>query len=78
MGMDDMFGWKNKTTGMHRRSIEMSGAYDGGLVALTHGLMAGTRVASNLGWRAIEALTVGDKALTFDLALDLTLDPTSS
>ena len=61
-----MFGWKNKTTGMHRRSIEMSGAYDGGLVALTHGLMAGTRVASNLGWRAIEALTVGDKALTFD------------
>ena len=66
MGMDDMFGWKNKTTGMPRRTIEMSGAYDGGLAALTHGLMAGTRVASNLGWRAVEALAVGDKVLTFD------------
>lgn len=66
MGMDDMFGWKNKTTGMHRRGVEMSGAYDGGLTALTHGLMAGTRVASNLGWRAIEALAVGDMVLTFD------------
>lgn len=66
MGMDDMFGWKNKTTGIPRRSVEMSGAYDGGLTALTHGLMAGTRVASNLGWRAIEALAVGDMVLTFD------------
>ncbi len=66
MGMDDMFGWKTKTTGVHRRSAEMSGAYDGGLAAMTHGLMAGTRVASNLGWRAIEALAVGDMVLTFD------------
>lgn len=66
MGMDDMFGWKNKTTGMHRRSIETTGAYDGGLAALTHGLMAGTRVASNLGWRATESLAVGDMVLTFD------------
>ena len=34
--------------------------------ATTHGLMAQTRVASNLGWRAVGALTVGDKVLTFD------------
>lgn len=66
MGMDDMFGWKTKTTGMPRRSLETSGAYDGGLAALTHGLMAGTCVASNLGWRAIQALAVGDMVLTFD------------
>ena len=67
MGMDEkMFGWKNKANGMHHRSIEMTGAYDGGLAAQTHGLMAGTRVASNLGWRAIEALAVGDQVLTFD------------
>ena len=39
---------------------------NGGLAAQTHGLMAGTKVASNLGWRAIEALTVGDAVLTFD------------
>jgi hypothetical protein len=50
----------------NRRTAEMSGAYDGGLAALSHGLMAGTRVASNLGWRAIDALAVGDKVLTFD------------
>jgi len=49
-----------------RRTVEMTGAYDGGLATLSHGLMVGTRVASNLGWRAIDALTVGDKVLTFD------------
>ncbi len=61
-----MFGWKNTTRRMQHRSVEMTGAYDGGLAAQMHGLMAGTRVASNLGWRVIEALTVGDKVLTFD------------
>jgi hypothetical protein len=49
-----------------RRTVEMTGAYDGGLATLSHGLMVGTRVASNLGWRTIDALTVGDKVLTFD------------
>ncbi|WP_160170267.1 Hint domain-containing protein [Sulfitobacter noctilucicola] len=64
--MDDMFNWKNKASGMPKRSVETSGAYDGGLNVQTHGLMAGTVVASNLGWRAIEALAVGDSVLTFD------------
>ena len=67
MGMDEiMFGWKNTTDRMHHRSAEISGAYDGGLAAQTHGMMAGTVVASNLGWRAIEALAAGDMVLTFD------------
>ncbi|MEX0305544.1 MAG: Hint domain-containing protein [Leisingera sp.] len=30
------------------------------------GFLAGTHVASNLGWRGVEALAVGDKVLTFD------------
>lgn len=30
------------------------------------GLLAGTHVASNLGWRPVEALAVGDQVLTFD------------
>jgi hypothetical protein len=30
------------------------------------GLLAGTNVASNLGWRPVEALCAGDKVLTFD------------
>ncbi len=32
----------------------------------TGGLLAGTHVASNLGWRPVEALAVGDQVLTFD------------
>ncbi len=52
----------------------MTGAYDGGLGTQTHGLMAGTKLASNLGWRAIEALAVGDKVLTFDNGLQRIVD----
>lgn len=33
---------------------------------VTEGIISGTRVASNLGWRAVEALAPGDKVLTFD------------
>jgi hypothetical protein len=67
--MRTMFGWKNTNARMHHRSAEMTGAYDGGLAAQTHGMMAGTVVASNLGWRAIEALAVGDMVLTFDTGM---------
>lgn len=65
-GNETMFGMGFKTTQPARRAVEMTGAYDGGIATLSHGLMAGTRVASNLGWRAIDALTVGDMVLTFD------------
>ena len=65
-GDDEMFGMGFKPQQPTRRAVEMTGAYDGGLATLSHGLMAGTRVASNLGWRAIDALAVGDKVLTFD------------
>ncbi|WP_299504073.1 Hint domain-containing protein [uncultured Roseobacter sp.] len=33
---------------------------------VSHGLVVGTRVAANLGWRSVESLVVGDKVLTFD------------
>lgn len=61
-----MFGWKTKTDTLPRRTLEVTGAYNGGLAALTHGVIAGTRVASNLGWRDVAALSVGDQVLTFD------------
>jgi len=61
-----MFGAEFGMTQPARRTVEMTGAYDGAIAALGHGLMSGTRVASNLGWRAIDALAVGDKVLTFD------------
>jgi hypothetical protein len=61
-----MFGTGLKTQQPSHRTVEMTGAYDGGIATLSHGLMVGTRVASNLGWRAIDALAAGDKVLTFD------------
>ena len=66
MGMDVMFGIGNKTGTMHSKTVELTGAKNSDFAAQTHGLMAGTRIASNLGWRAIEALAVGDSVLTFD------------
>ncbi|WP_298914870.1 Hint domain-containing protein [uncultured Roseobacter sp.] len=41
---------------------------------VSHGIVAGTRVASNLGWRVAEALTVGDKVLTFDNGVQTIMD----
>lgn len=32
----------------------------------TSGLLAGTRIATNVGWRPVEALAEGDQVLTFD------------
>lgn len=61
-----MFGTSFRTRQPNYGAVEMTGAFDGGIATLSHGLMAGTRVASNLGWRAIDALAVGDKVLTFD------------
>ncbi|MCO6383623.1 MAG: Hint domain-containing protein [Vannielia sp.] len=31
-----------------------------------HGIVAGTLVATSMGWRPVEALTVGDEVMTFD------------
>ncbi|MEM8656027.1 MAG: Hint domain-containing protein [Pseudomonadota bacterium] len=44
---------------------EATAAWDGG-VMVTRGLLAGTRVATSMGWRAVEALAAGDMVLTFD------------
>lgn len=61
-----MFGWKlNAKTATHRIA-ETSGAYDGTAAIVEHGLMVGTKVASNLGWRRVETLQPGDHVLTFD------------
>ncbi len=62
--MDDMFSLLTKTKTMPRNRAETSGAVDGGASGLTHGVMAGTKVASNVGMKAIEAVRVGDKVLT--------------
>ena len=61
-----MFGTGLKMRHQNHRTVEMTGAFDGGIATLSHGLRVGTRVASHLGWRTIDALAVGDKVLTFD------------
>lgn len=69
-----MFGTGLKIRQPSHRSVEMTGAFDGGIATLSHGLMVGTRVASNLGWRAIDALAVGDMVLTFDHGMQAVIE----
>ncbi len=61
-----MFGWKTKNA--PRRMAETSAACDGAILT-TRGLLAGSQVASSMGWRAVEALAPGDLVLTFDNGL---------
>lgn len=66
MGMEQMFGWVRGQT--LRRMSETTAAWDGGVIT-TRGLLAGTRIATSMGWRAVEALAAGDLVLTFDAGL---------
>jgi len=68
-----MFVWKNKSGGI-RRTAEVSGAYDGCVGDVRTGLVAGTKVATSMGWRAVEALAVGDRVLTFDGGLQVVIE----
>jgi hypothetical protein len=69
-----MFGWKASTTSFAARPAESSGAMNGVLITGQSGFVTGTCVASNLGWRAVEALSVGDKVLTFDHGMQTIMD----
>jgi hypothetical protein len=52
----------------HGRSAAWDGAL-GGMDILSTGLVAGTQVATEHGWRNVEALQQGDQVLTFDAGL---------
>ena len=69
-----MFGWKPKNAAITARSAEFSGAMDGLLITGQSGFVGGTHLASNLGWRAVETLSVGDKVLTFDRGMQTVFD----
>lgn len=64
-----MFGWMSAENHMMHRPVEPSGAFDGGASGTASGLLSGTRLATGLGWRPVETLTVGDQVLTFDSGL---------
>ncbi|MEP4247153.1 Hint domain-containing protein [Tateyamaria sp.] len=66
-----MFGWKTKIA--PRRMADSSAACDGAIMK-TRGLLAGTKVATSMGWRVVEALTAGDTVLTFDNGLQTLIE----
>ena len=47
---------------------------DGMLSDAGYGIVAGTKVATAVGWRPIEAIVAGDKVLTFDAGLQTVID----
>ncbi|MEO1138690.1 MAG: Hint domain-containing protein [Pseudomonadota bacterium] len=60
-----MFGWTPEQSG-HTNC----GAFNtADAMAVKTGLISGTKVATAMGWRAIEAIAVGDNVLTFDAGL---------
>lgn len=62
-----MFALKKPALGRTFKSAETTGAYNGTASAgIAAGLVSGTRIATNLGWRMVEAVAPGDTALTFD------------
>lgn len=64
-----MFGLKNSVLGRTFKTTETTGAYDGvdrTGAGMASGLVTGTRIATNIGWRSVEAIAPGDHALTFD------------
>lgn len=67
-----MFGWVEGASDALSRDYWGLGAAAPqlrGAGSTVTGILAGTRVASTCGWRAIEAICAGDKVLTFDAGL---------
>ena len=65
-----MFGLRQKHQEKTTFMAEPGGAYAGGVThklnSQLHGFAAGSVVATHLGWRPVEAITVGDYVMTFD------------
>jgi len=69
-----MFKKTRMTTRMPGWSAPTLNDVSGGLITGQSGFVAGTRVASNLGWRDVDMLSVGDSALTFDRGMQVVRD----
>jgi hypothetical protein len=70
--MQDMFGWSETTPAALTRDYWGLGAgacLPRPVGTALSGILVGTRVASTRGWRMIEAISVGDRVLTFDAGL---------
>lgn len=61
-----MFHWLSRTTERSKRGGDPQGSCDAGVVGAASGILRGARVATALGWRAVDAMAPGDLVLTFD------------
>ena len=64
-----MLGWMSAPPLGTKRTAEVTGASDGTANGVMTGLLAGTRVATAMGWRRVDAISEGDQILTFDNGL---------
>lgn len=69
-----MFGWNDDRGRGTPHMTEALAAFGDMLITGQSGLLSGTRVPSNLGWRSVEELKVGDLVLTFDNAMQPIVD----
>ena len=64
-----MFGWISARSGEGRPTLKNGADVAHGTGGGESGLISGTRVATAMGWRPVEAIAEGDKVLTFDAGL---------
>lgn len=64
-----MFEWMSANAGGAKRIGEMGDVFGGDPQGVSSGMVAGTRVATSMGWRPVEAIAEGDLVLTFDAGL---------
>ncbi len=67
---------KRTPLGAQDSSVAIAELEEAANTVQTSGIVAGTKVASTLGWRPIEAIDVGDEVLTFDGGMQPVLDIT--
>lgn len=76
-----MFGLKSTVLKRTFKTIEATGAYDGmdrSATGMASGMVSGTKVATNIGWRVAEAIAPGDQVLTFDGGMQVVTSITRS
>jgi hypothetical protein len=68
-----MFAWKTQSWGSQMTQAAL--AYtDGLLTDAGFGIVAGTKVATAIGWRPVQAIIAGDQVLTFDGGLQTVIE----
>lgn len=69
-----MFGWDTSYEDAPLGHADMSASESAARAVSGHGLISGTKIASALGWRTVDAIAVGDKVLTFDHGMQVVTD----